>query len=470
MSFLNAEWMQVALWGVLGTLITMCSLFILSPASRLENLISSKYGDVRKRLIDRLGRKPGFASYRLAVRELLWVLYSFFDEPLSFKAFRRCLTIAIAYPVILFAISWVISNQGSIGSLEIIKPVEDLSIRVFYFISSLSITLLAGFLFSKAFPIPKSLSDEPEDATKEDFTRHTITVFFRGLFPSMSAARIEVNVNFFLAFSSVALVFAMLNFFADSLWWLVIIAVVGFSPNFVVFGLSTLFIFVGFTDGDVILVSVCFLFYVLLPVINAIFDWFSWAFTRYLLGYVSQENSGFSRRILLPFELLLDLFAAFVFLVALAVIIPNVIELANIILSLMPGTIYIDWRSMVLAAVEDPFGKGLAVTGMLLSTVIPTVLHLIYGIGGMFMAWSKDTRALAEEVPYVTGSDNQPEVDGAIRNRIHDVYIWSYFWYIPASVLVSGVFYSLYSLLVWQGASFGQFLKEIAFYSASWAQ
>jgi hypothetical protein len=115
-----------------------------------------------------------------------------------------------------------------------------------------------------------------------------------------------------------------------------------------------------------------FLFWVALPVANAVWDYASWWISRGLgADLVTQIRSG-SRSIGRKawtglWHSALDLGAALVLLAALAWTLPNVVEW------FLP--VFAD-EAQWCAMAREPFGEGLWVTSMLLSTLVPTALHL----------------------------------------------------------------------------------------------
>ena len=82
-----------------------------------------------------------------------------------------------------------------------------------------------------------------------------------------------------------------------------------------------------------------------------------------------------------------DLAAAIVLFLALVVLLPNGIEVINAVLSLA-GRAEFDWRDIVLRANEAPLSEGLFVLGMLVTTLVPTFVHITRGLAGIAAAWT----------------------------------------------------------------------------------
>lgn len=114
----------------------------------------------------------------------------------------------------------------------------------------------------------------------------------------------------------------------------------------------------------------------LLPVMNAKFDMISWYWTRRFLRnlFPASDPSGFGVRLAVD-HLVRDFVLAVVFLVALAVALAAVFALWSEVLRVTGFSAGLPWRDYLQAARNDPFGGGLGVTLMLVSTLVPTFLH-----------------------------------------------------------------------------------------------
>jgi hypothetical protein len=132
------------------------------------------------------------------------------------------------------------------------------------------------------------------------------------------------------------------------------------------------------------------LFFVVLPVANALLDWPSWAISRWLGHDLHDLMSGRSRwlgRILRPLfrgawqaasfavHILLDLGAAVVLLVALAILLPFLIQLFNNAVLATGGEPPLALHGFLTRAVQRPWPDGAWALAMLLTTLIPTALH-----------------------------------------------------------------------------------------------
>ena len=126
-------------------------------------------------------------------------------------------------------------------------------------------------------------------------------------------------------------------------------------------------------------VGIWLILYTFLPVINAVVDWLSWAVTRWFVRKAARQGSlGW-----VFVEALADILAACFCLILLAALLPNVLALYDHYIAAEGAEAH--WDRMAQTAVLDPFGAGLLVTGMLLTTLVPTAIHLWIGVRGLFL-------------------------------------------------------------------------------------
>ena len=111
------------------------------------------------------------------------------------------------------------------------------------------------------------------------------------------------------------------------------------------------------------------------PCLNALFDWPSWAVSRWLMGRLRADAtlSGFYRRaVALLAHLAIDGAIAIACLFGLAILLINmshVMDVSDL------------WSETLSAAREAPFSAtGSTMTVMLLSTLVPTALHLFFAL------------------------------------------------------------------------------------------
>ncbi|MBL4767846.1 MAG: hypothetical protein JKY94_09045, partial [Rhodobacteraceae bacterium] len=117
-------------------------------------------------------------------------------------------------------------------------------------------------------------------------------------------------------------------------------------------------------------------FYLLLPLCNAVADFLSVAATRGFLGYVSAKRPGLLAILTL---LCFDLVLGATFLGLLLFLLTQLLDLWAFWL---PDTQPLDWRAYWQTAQIDPW-QGIALWLMALTTLLPTLFHLVSGIGAV---------------------------------------------------------------------------------------
>ena len=194
-------------------------------------------------------------------------------------------------------------------------------------------------------------------------------------------------------------------------------------------------------------------FLVLLPLLNAVLDFLSLGISRGLLSHALRGNPGLGR---IGGHIFLDVVLATIFLFLLAAVLPFVLEGLNQIF----GWVVVNWREYLAKASSDPLGEGLVVTGMLVTTLIPTFLHLCVMVGIL----------ICSLVPRRIWVDLQGSLKRNISGK--DVPAWDRWreYFVIVSVVlgsiasVLGIFYGLYCLLEWAHVPLGQWLKDWALY------
>jgi hypothetical protein len=137
-------------------------------------------------------------------------------------------------------------------------------------------------------------------------------------------------------------------------------------------------------DAGVAIVYVTML--ILVPAANAALDHFSVQVSRRLLtDLVDRRGAGWQWLMILG-HVVADIVAAGAFFAILAVSLPALLQLANRGFDAL-GWPLVEWSVYLDAARKDPFGAGLLVTGMLLTTLIPTILHLLAAGVALALPW-----------------------------------------------------------------------------------
>lgn len=123
-----------------------------------------------------------------------------------------------------------------------------------------------------------------------------------------------------------------------------------------------------------------------LPLVNALLDWLSWWVSRWFLERTAQAP----RVRIIVLDVVLDFGVAVLFMLALCLLLPAGAILLD---SLYEGWVDVKtgvppqtgWQEYAVWARDDPWGKGIMVTLMLVTTLIPTLLHILLGLMAFFI-------------------------------------------------------------------------------------
>ena len=168
--------------------------------------------------------------------------------------------------------------------------------------------------------------------------------------------------------------------------------------------------------------AIIFLIYFILPLLNAAADMVSLAITRGFLAKVYQQRPAVW---VIIGQMVLDLVLA---AVCLAALIASLIAVLSIWALFSPATAPFDWLTYWQRVKADP-REGVALYAMAVTTLIPTAIHLIAGLGAV---WSQKSRVL---LPVAHSLAAQPkdkpfaevDIDEMMRGIGHAT-LWGYFW------------------------------------------
>jgi hypothetical protein len=453
---MDEAWLTAAAVGFFGSLaISIVLWWFDSPSTRIRRYVDSAHPDDRKYLKDILGGAPAFVRYALAIRALNERFDGWFGPRWSGRAFGRCVQIAFVYPVMLLLLAWLISGQGTIGTLPAFEETGDLADRLWR--AGLLLAAMAGFATTLAN------SDRIEETVTggiaralgfDDSTPPPIIKIIRG--GVAVAVFVAVAFAFAVALAGVSAVagvgvvaVAIAVVFAGAVAGAVAVAGAGAGVVAVAFAV----------DFDYFVVVAVFL--VVLPYFNALLDWLSWGVTRYFLAKAERTASSLAGALLLTAELLADFLIAAILLVLLAALLPLGLELVNLGLSAIRSDAEpIRWTANLEAAARDPGGAGLMVIGMLVTTLVPTFIHLVAGLAGVFFAHSRDMRAFAASIPSFEQAPVLPErLKQEIVRRVRHAWLWR----IPAGIAVALAMYGVYVLFGYVFEPFGKVLADAAY-------
>ncbi|MFC1672664.1 hypothetical protein ACFL12_00790 [Pseudomonadota bacterium] len=117
--------------------------------------------------------------------------------------------------------------------------------------------------------------------------------------------------------------------------------------------------------------AVPLLFWAILPIVNSIFDTITWSLSRFFARKIVDNKHSFA-----AFWIILDIISAYLVIVALVVCVVFALNTYQTYSTAAQGEFPIDLGYLLSVAKEHPFGQGLWIILMLVSTTIPTLAHL----------------------------------------------------------------------------------------------
>ena len=354
--------------------------------------------------------------YHALLRWLLRRAEHFYGRSwLSWQAFNFSLRLAYLYPVLAALLGYAIANNTEVAGLALFGAQDNALLRWLVLLALLAMIVLMVWTLR---------NDERIEAWYEALSQRLFGSRLLGrLLPALVvaavfllyvyyasgsigwiAATVAVAIAiFFAAFSvlnlvgslTVAVASAFANAVAGTFAFAVAAAI---ALVLALVGLPTVSVAIAFAVAFTIAVIWHFLedyanaqallfLYLLLPLTNALFDCISVKYSRYFSTRIAAgEGTGIVSK-----HLLMDGILALLFFFGLLLALPPFIDGYNWLCSFtsLPP---IDWRELALQARDDPWGTGILVTLMLLSTLIPTLLHLLMaglalGGRGLFLAY-----------------------------------------------------------------------------------
>ena len=461
-------------WSVTGSISAMLILLItillwLLPFPRDAVLEHIANPEQRRDIRARLGEGGVFSRFMASMSRYDDWVQRWFGRRWSGQAFERCVAIAFVFPVALFLVASVLAgyNAGEIQLGEILL----------FIFGAVMVSLATGWLFRLIYWFLRRMwSSIGGDNELADI----VTRIVLGAFAVVFAFAISFAVASSVAgeVSDVGTVlFAIMGGFAFALAFAIAFAFAGVWAFLVALILVTIIALTMAKDFAFFLL----LFFVILPVLNALIDWVSWAVTRFhimVIGTMPHSIRGYGLTILV---LMADIVAALSLVVILAAILPIGLELADILLSVF-GRDSFHWRSAAAQAVSTPWGEGLFVTGMLLTPIVPTVALLTISIGSLFMPLTPKSRvALAGISPLRYDAESTEEDVNSDEDAVEDVppgelesryaariiYL-SRLWYIPTLLVSIGIFVLIWWTATLSNVPVANFLYDLALCSTSW--
>jgi hypothetical protein len=443
-------------WSVTGSIAALLILLITILLWLLpfpSNPIADQLADPADSadLRGRLGAATPFQRFQTAMCRFNNWLRDWFGRRWSAQAFERCVAIAFVVPVGLFLLASVLSGYvaGQIGIGELL---------LFLFGAAIgSVAVRALFQFCYSFLRRRWHAIGGDRELADIFARIVL-----GAFAVVFAFAIAFTVASSLAgeASGVGTVaFAMLGGFAFALAFATAFAFAGIWAFVIALGLVTLLALTMAKEFAFYLL----LFFVLLPILNALMDWLSWGVTRFNVSFIEIASPSVAGAAFITTVLIVNIAASIFLVIALAIILPLGLELADLLLSIF-GRGSFDWRDAADQALKAPWTEGLLVTGMLLTPLIPSVTALTVGFAALAAPATPGARSAAEAIP-AEGGSNDAELLRHVTRAVHV----SWLWYLPALVMSLAMFALIWLALGQLEIPAGRFLHDLALCSTAWS-
>ena len=443
-------------WGVTGSiaallilLITILLWLLPFPSSSVAEQLAVPEGRID--LKGRLGAAPPFSRYLDATRHFGDWMQRWFGRRWSGQSFERCVAIAFVFPVALFLLATVLFGykNGNISFGELLLFLFGV------FMVSLAVRALfrLGFWFARR--MWRSIGGDSELA-------EIIARILLGAFAVVFAFAIAFAVASSLAgeLSDVGtVIFAILGGFAFAIAFAIAFAFAGLWAFVIALVLVTIIALTMAKDFAFFLL----LFFVILPVLNALMDWISWAVTRFHVSLIERAGTGPKGALIVAGVVLLDIIVAMMCVVALAALLPIGLELVDILLSIF-GRESFDWRNAAAQAVRAPWDEGLFITGMLLTPLVPTIALMTVGLTSLAVPLTPRADQATGAIP--DHPEVAPDVD-TVRHVTRLVYL-SRLWYLPALLIALGVFFLIWWMLLLSDLPVGDFLQSLALCATVW--
>lgn len=328
---------------------------------------------------------------RFYLRLMWWAqskLDAFFRAPQSWFALDRCLLIALVYPVVFLLGAWVFGGAPRLGGDQLFGGGLSITRRILAFIAllAMSITLFVVLRYRER------LADYLRRVLPTRIRDHWFVVGASAGLVVGSAIGVISKV-LILGAGADAGAFAVAFAAAVTVAAAAAVPVPGIAAVVVAFAVAAA-VLVAWARSFVVVAALAseiaiafFVFLALLPLLNAVLDWASWYVSRRLLRHLvggapqSTELEDDEPRlrigaVKLTSHGLFDGLAAVALLAAMALALPAFIQVLNGLLA-VAGFAPVEWWVYLDDARAEPFGKGLFVTGMLLSTLLPTAAHAL---------------------------------------------------------------------------------------------
>jgi hypothetical protein len=444
-------------WGVISVMAALTALlatilaWLLPFPDRSLSLQLSRYDD-RMALKERLGGVPPFQAYLVTVHRLNEWLMEWFGPAFSGQAFERCLAIAFIFPIALFLITLIANGVtgNKVTALEVVVFAAAFGV-IAHVIASAFRNLLE--LIQRAWKTFGGDEGMAQTIARVLLGGFAVMVAFTISFAIATTFSGEVaNAGFVLGSMAggFALAFAFAVAFALAGAALFAVAIAILAGAALAFASQFAFLL--------------FLFFILLPVVNASVDWLSWGATRYFLAKAEKAEPDIVGRLKVLGAILGTFLSGAVLMVVLTALLPNVLEALNMIFA-YANLPRFDWQTLVLKAVTAPWTDGLFVTGMLMTAIVPASSHLIIGLAGMLARLTPGAHTASETISDLP----EAQLSAKEQSPVKLTLIFSRIWYLVAGAMTVGLIAGASALIYFTHAPVAEFLSNVAHCATSWS-
>jgi hypothetical protein len=210
------------------------------------------------------------------------------------------------------------------------------------------------------------------------------------------------------------------------------------------------------------------IFLIVLPLINAFFDWVAWALARtYLINSLSSSND-LSGSVAITKDLLVVLTAGLISIPILSILPANSISATNFIITKF-GLPEFDWLLRLKFAAYDPWGAGILLSGMLATTLLPVFVHTVVSLSGIFFSWTPNAKELALRIPFNAKAKKQKAMPEVLKEETQRALLRTQFWYVPATIITIAIFACIFEAFSYTIKPYGLFLAGVARCSTAWS-
>ncbi|MBT3768221.1 MAG: hypothetical protein HN578_10755 [Rhodospirillales bacterium] len=297
-------------------------------------------------------------------------LHSFFGKGWSFHALDRCMAIGCAYGFFFFMFAWTFGFHGGVFDIKVF-PVQPMGNRVTVFVIIL-IFITASYLFWRRLP---DLSDKSKNWVGGV---SCIVVIAVGMAVSVTLAQGKGTSGMAIG----AAAGLGIHFIGAAAAGRIPIS----GRGVVLVGLIALIISLVLNHlGATLITVVAFLgifgFGTMLSVMNGLFDWASWAVSRHLATSIKDDHSLFK---FVTHILLYDTLIAIALLALVPAALIGGFQITNFMLDQFGVALKFNHAPLLFSASNGPFSpNGLWFTLMLLTNLVPTILHLTVAVAGL---------------------------------------------------------------------------------------